>query len=299
MTKVLALIFSLIIACSTAIAQQEAQARAELQDADGNTVGHATFSSTEDGAVRIQVELEGLEAAAGGEHGVHLHETGECEPPDFESAGGHFNPTDAEHGLLNPGGPHAGDLPNIHVDEDGNASYEVTTLLISLDEGERSILDGDGAALVIHVDADDHITDPSGESGDRIACGVVIREGEAQADTQQGATQAQEEDTEGEEEAEPADQAQLAQQGEQVYAQSCAACHGRSGTGGRDYPRLAGNRDLADTQHVAHQIIHGGGGMPPFGHLSDEQIAAVATYIRTSWNNDFGPVSIEEVQAER
>jgi Cu-Zn family superoxide dismutase len=162
--------------------QQEAQARAELQDADGNTVGHATFSSSDEGAVIVRIELEGFEAAAGGEHGIHLHETGLCEPPDFESAGDHFNPTDAEHGLLNPDGPHAGDLPNIHVDEDGNASYEVTTLLITLAEGERSILNGDGTALVIHTDADDHISDPSGESGDRIACGMVERvDQEAQA----------------------------------------------------------------------------------------------------------------------
>jgi glucose/arabinose dehydrogenase/cytochrome c553 len=96
----------------------------------------------------------------------------------------------------------------------------------------------------------------------------------------------------------PAQHQELVQRGEQVY-QACAGCHGANGRGGRGIPALAGNEELADTQHVVHQIIHGGGGMPPFGHLPDDDIAAVATFIRSSWENDFGAVSTEQVAEQR
>jgi Cu-Zn family superoxide dismutase len=140
----------------------------------------------EDG-VQIQTLIEGFDTAvtdeARGEHGLHIHETGECTAPDFSSAGGHFNPTDAEHGLLQPDGPHAGDLPNIWIEADGSADYTVTTNLITLEPGDgqrpaqmgdRSLFDSDGSAVVLHAGPDDYITDPAGDSGDRLACGVIV-----------------------------------------------------------------------------------------------------------------------------
>src|SRR5690606_11945130 len=100
-------------------------------------------------------------------------ETGECTPPDFTSAGGHFNPTAAQHGLENPDGPHAGDMPNIEVGADGTASVTVENDRITLSEGPNSILDADGSALMIHASADDNVSDPAGNAGARIACGVI------------------------------------------------------------------------------------------------------------------------------
>lgn len=142
-----------------------------LLDAEGNSVGDATFTETDEG-VMIQVTLREFTAAAEGEHGIHIHTTGAC-TPDFQAAGGHFNPTDAQHGLENSAGPHAGDLPNLEVDADGNAIYEATDTMITLGNGEGSLFDEDGSALVIHSGPDDMVTDPSGDSGDRIACGVI------------------------------------------------------------------------------------------------------------------------------
>ena len=145
----------------------------QLQDVQGNTVGDATFTPTPDG-LQVQVNLTGFAAASQGEHGLHIHQVGQCEPP-FESAGDHFNPTGAEHGFLSPNGPHVGDLPNIQVDADGNASYTVTTGLVTLAQGQRSLNDQDGSALILHSGPDDYHTNPSGNSGDRIACGVITQ----------------------------------------------------------------------------------------------------------------------------
>lgn len=162
-----------------------AQATAELMDTEGNVVGSATFT-LEGEAVRVQVEVMGFTAAAEGEHGIHIHETGACEP-DFMAAGEHFNPTGMEHGLENPEGPHAGDLPTITIDAEGNATYEAMNDRIDLStEAGRSILAGDGSTLVIHAQPDDQVTDPAGMSGERIACGVILAEG-AQAPSPMGA----------------------------------------------------------------------------------------------------------------
>jgi len=161
-------------------------AQAELRDAQGDMVGNATFTSVEQG-VRVQVTLQGFTAAAEGEHGIHIHETGACEP-DFGAVGDHFNPEGLEHGLQNPHGPHAGDLPNITVDEGGNAQYEAVNSRITLDGAPgTSILAEDGSALIIHENPDDQETDPDGTSGDPIACGVVTAAGqEAAAPTFEG-----------------------------------------------------------------------------------------------------------------
>ena len=109
-----------------------------------------------------------------GTHGFHFHEKGVCEAPDFESAGGHFNPTGASHGLGHEDGPHAGDLPNLEVGPDGTVKEEFFVENLTLKAGEEnSLFQDDGTALVIHAEEDDGTTQPSGDSGDRIACGVV------------------------------------------------------------------------------------------------------------------------------
>ena len=150
-------------------------ATAELIDADGNVIGDANFTTGQDktGYVTIQIGVSVDSGLAPGEHGVHIHEVGECSAPDFESAGSHYNPTGAQHGLLNPNGPHAGDLPNVTVAQDGTVDYIVTTALVTLGEGDSSLLDSDGSAVLIHEGADDYVTDSSGESGGRVACGVI------------------------------------------------------------------------------------------------------------------------------
>ena len=145
----------------------------EMLNSDGDAIGTAELSE-EDAGVNVALEVENLEE---GMHGIHFHEMGMCEAPDFESAGAHFNPTDAMHGMDNPDGPHAGDLPNIEVSDDGTASQEFTAENVSLAIGEEnSLLKESGTALVIHAGEDDQTTDPSGDSGDRIACGVVTGE---------------------------------------------------------------------------------------------------------------------------
>ena len=121
------------------------------------------------GGVLILLDLT---AAPSGTHAFHIHETGKCEPPEFKSAGGHFNPDETKHGILNPEGPHAGDMPNIHIPADGKLTIEVLNTLVSVD-GDNGVLDDDGSALMIHAGPDDYKTDPSGNSGDRIACAVL------------------------------------------------------------------------------------------------------------------------------
>ena len=149
-------------------------ALARLVDDKGQAVGSAVFSQ-ERGGVRIILDVAGL---AAGDHAVHIHEVGRCEPPAFESAGAHFNPTKAEHGTSNPRGPHAGDLPDVTVNTEGKGHMEVTAKLVTLDKKvPASLFDADGSAIVIHERADDKRTDPSGDSGGRIACGVIAGEG--------------------------------------------------------------------------------------------------------------------------
>lgn len=146
-------------------------AMAELQNITGTIVGMAHFTETAEG-LQISVVLTNFTAAAPGEHGIHFHQVGRCEP-DFAVAGEHFNPTMASHGLDNPNGPHAGDLPNIVIDEAGNAIYEAVSGLLTLGTGENALLAADGSSLLIHANPDDQISNPSGRSGGRIACGVL------------------------------------------------------------------------------------------------------------------------------
>jgi len=143
-------------------------ASAVLKDASGKEVGAATFTVTPSG---VLISLD-LTAVPPGEHGFHVHTTGKCEPPDFKSAGPHFNPDQTKHGFMTPEGPHAGDLPNLHVPADGKLQVEVLEPNVTL-SGEAPLLDADGSALVIHAGADDYKTDPADNSGNRIACGVI------------------------------------------------------------------------------------------------------------------------------
>lgn len=144
--------------------------KVSIVNTEGNDIGQAVLTEAADG-LTFTIKAEGLPP---GEHGIHVHEKGECTPPSFESAGSHFNPTDKEHGFNNLKGFHLGDLPNVEVGPDGRLEAVVTTAELTLKPSQQnSILDNDGSALVIHEKADDYKTDPSGNSGDRIACGVI------------------------------------------------------------------------------------------------------------------------------
>ena len=145
-----------------------ALAIADLTDANGKNVGSVSVNENASG-LALTLTVTGLTP---GEHGVHIHETGTCTPPDFKSAGGHWNPGGKEHGLENPKGSHEGDMPNLVVKDDGTGKLETTIDGAHIASGDNPLLDADGAAFVIHAGKDDQMTDPSGDSGDRIACGV-------------------------------------------------------------------------------------------------------------------------------
>ena len=151
------------------MAEANPYARFTLVDGQGASVALAQLTQVGP-EVRVELQSRGLPP---GVHGVHLHAVARCDVPDFASAGPHFNPDNRQHGTQNPQGPHAGDLPNLEVNPAGRGSMETATDRVSLTAGPNSLLDADGSALVIHAQADDERTDPSGNSGDRIACGIV------------------------------------------------------------------------------------------------------------------------------
>jgi Cu-Zn family superoxide dismutase len=146
------------------------KASADIVDTDGKSVGSAELTQGPQG-VLVDMRVQGL---PDGDHGFHIHAIGKCDPPSFELAGDHFNPDHKKHGLLNPDGPHAGDFPNVHPIGAGRVIVEMLAPDVTLKEGEPdSLLDEDGSALVSPADRDDLRSDPSGNSGDRIACGVI------------------------------------------------------------------------------------------------------------------------------
>lgn len=150
-----------------------ANATANIINTAGATVGRATFAQESNGTVTMVVSVTGLPA---GQHGIHFHMVGKAEPNTaFMSAGEHYNPDMKQHGLNNPNGAHNGDLPNLEVNAQGVGTLTTTTNRITLTPGPKTVFDADGTAIVIHVNADDQITDPSGNSGGRIAAGVVTQ----------------------------------------------------------------------------------------------------------------------------
>jgi superoxide dismutase, Cu-Zn family len=141
-----------------------------LVDTKGKKAGEATLTQTAEG-VSVEVNATGIKP---GEHGIHFHEKAICTPPDFKSSGAHFNPTKKKHGFLNPKGPHVGDIHNITADESGVVHGEVLSTMVTLTGGKTNSLFSDGGtALIIHDKADDYKTDPAGDSGDRVLCGVI------------------------------------------------------------------------------------------------------------------------------
>jgi superoxide dismutase, Cu-Zn family len=158
-----------LLALSVAAASAQQMAKATLKDASGKEVGRASLTQGSTG-VTMQVELTGVPP---GDHAFHIHTTGTCQPP-FTSAGGHFNPANKKHGKEASDGAHAGDMDNITVPADGKISKLVVNNQVTLDKDKpNSLFKPDGTALVVHAKADDYKSDPAGNAGDRIACGVI------------------------------------------------------------------------------------------------------------------------------
>jgi len=157
---------------TAAFAQSAAQsARADIVNAQGQKIGTATIRQA-DGGIRIDVQVSQLSP---GTHGIHVHTVGKCEGPAFTSAGGHLNPTSKKHGKDNPEGPHAGDLLNIQVQASGDGKASLLDPNVTLDDGPNSLFHEGGTSIVIHEKTDDYKTDPAGNSGARIACGVIVQ----------------------------------------------------------------------------------------------------------------------------
>lgn len=159
----------LLAGCASMTSGPRATATADLQNAGGQPVGTARLEDV-GGGVHMVLEMTGMPP---GEHAVHVHAVGTCEPPAFASAGPHFNPRKRQHGLQNPEGPHAGDLPNITIGPDGRGRMETMNERVTLSPGPTSLLDADGSALIVHAAPDDFKTDPAGNAGARVACGVI------------------------------------------------------------------------------------------------------------------------------
>lgn len=162
----------LLAACGVMAGADSARktATADIKDGNGQNVGAAKFKAVKSG-VEMSVKVMNLSP---GVHAIHIHEAGKCDAPDFKTAGGHFNPASRKHGMQNPEGHHAGDLPNLTVDPKGKGAFKSTTQDVTLaGDGPTSLFRAGGTSVVIHEKADDMKTDPAGNAGARIACGVI------------------------------------------------------------------------------------------------------------------------------
>jgi len=153
-----------------AMAQDTAKVR--IINTERQEIGQATFTDTPNGLVIGLTLRQKPKGISSGPHALHIHAVGKCEPP-FKTAGDHYNPEKKQHGFLARDGPHAGDLPNIHIPESGQFTVEIFVADLRLKEGKNRLMDDDGSALVIHAQKDDYRTDPAGNAGDRVACAVI------------------------------------------------------------------------------------------------------------------------------
>jgi Cu-Zn family superoxide dismutase len=165
---------AVVLAAAFSLPASAELANAALKDKSGKPIGEIDLVQTQAG-VLLKVTVKGVEP---GEHAFHVHAVGKCEAP-FDSAGGHFNPGGHKHGMMS-GAAHAGDMPNLHVPQSGELVVEILNPAITLEKGKpNSVFDADGSAVVIHAKADDYKSDPAGNAGERIACGVIAESGTA------------------------------------------------------------------------------------------------------------------------